>query len=57
MAEIIWTAPALSNLTEIAEYIALSNLPAAKKLTQNLYSSFITLNQLILQALIVEFYD
>jgi len=37
MAEIIWTAPALSNLNEIAEYIAVSNLPAAKKLTQKVF--------------------
>ncbi|MGB1263891.1 MAG: type II toxin-antitoxin system RelE/ParE family toxin [Cognaticolwellia sp.] len=37
MAEIIWTAPALSDLNEIAEYIAVSNLPAAKKLTQKIF--------------------
>ncbi|EDP99782.1 type II toxin-antitoxin system RelE/ParE family toxin [Shewanella benthica] len=37
MAKIIWTAPALSDLNEIAEYIALSNLPAAKKLTQKVF--------------------
>ena len=37
MAEIIWTAPALSDLNEIAEYIALSNLLAAKNLTQKIF--------------------
>ena len=37
MAEIIWTAPALNDLNEIAEYIAVSNLPAAKKLTQRVF--------------------
>lgn len=37
MAEIIWTEPALNSLDEIAEYIALSNLPAAKKLVQNIF--------------------
>jgi len=41
MAEIIWTAPALSNLNEIAEYIALSNLEAAKKLTQKVFDKII----------------
>ena len=38
MAEIIWTAPALNDLNEIAEYIALSNLHAAKKLTQKIFA-------------------
>ena len=37
MAEIIWTAPALSDLNEIAEYIVLSNLPAAKNLTKKVF--------------------
>ncbi len=37
MAEIIWTAPALNNLNDIAEYIAISNLAAAKKLTQEIF--------------------
>ena len=40
MAEIIWTAPALSNLNEIAEYIALSNLASAKSLTQKVFDKF-----------------
>ncbi len=37
MAKIIWTAPALSDLNQIVEYIALSNLPAAKKLAQKVF--------------------
>ncbi|AWB65148.1 plasmid stabilization protein [Saccharobesus litoralis] len=37
MAEVIWTSPALDDLNEIAEYIALSNLSAAKKLTQKIF--------------------
>jgi len=37
MAEIIWTSPALSDLNAIAEYIALSNLAAAKNLTQQVF--------------------
>jgi len=37
MAEVIWTSPALNDLNDIAEYIALSNLPAAKKLTQRIF--------------------
>tara|TARA_R110001583_G_C5535983_1_gene398974 strand:- start:339 stop:638 length:300 start_codon:yes stop_codon:yes gene_type:complete len=37
MAEIIWTSPALNDLNEIAEYIALSNLAAAKNLTQKVF--------------------
>ncbi len=37
MAEIIWTSPPLDDLNEIAEYIALSNIVAAKKLTQKVF--------------------
>ena len=37
MAEVIWTSPALDDLNQIAEYIALSNLSAAKKLTQRIF--------------------
>lgn len=39
MAQITWTAPALDDLNEIARYIALSNLPAAKKLVQTVFAS------------------
>ena len=37
MAEVIWSEPALSDLNEIAEYIALENLVAAKQLVQNVF--------------------
>ena len=37
MAEIIWTSPALDDLNEIAEYIAVSNISAAKILTQKVF--------------------
>jgi len=37
MAEVIWTSPALDDLNDIAEYIALSNIPAAKKLVQKVF--------------------
>lgn len=38
MAEIVWTEPALGNLNDITEYIAISNLTAAKKLTKNVFN-------------------
>ncbi|NRB69953.1 MAG: type II toxin-antitoxin system RelE/ParE family toxin [Vibrio sp.] len=38
MAEIIWTEPALSDLNDIAEYIALENIAAAKELVQAIFS-------------------
>lgn len=38
MAEIIWTEPALSDLNDIAEYIALENLVAAKHLVQTVFA-------------------
>ena len=37
MAEIIWASPALDDLNEIAEYIALSNISAAKVLTKKVF--------------------
>ncbi|CAM2834758.1 type II toxin-antitoxin system RelE/ParE family toxin [Vibrio rarus] len=37
MAEIIWTAPALSDLNDIAEYIALENMVAAKLLVKSVF--------------------
>ena len=39
MAQVIWTEPALQDLNEIAEYIALDKVSAAKKLVQNIFSS------------------
>ncbi|OXX44498.1 plasmid stabilization protein [Vibrio sp. V17_P4S1T151] len=38
MAEIIWTEPALSDLNDIAEYIALENVVSAKQLVQTIFS-------------------
>ncbi len=37
MAEMIWTNPALEDLNDIAEYIALSNLQSAKKLVEKIF--------------------
>ena len=37
MAQIILTEPALSDLNEIAEYIALDNVAAAKQLVQQVF--------------------
>ena len=37
MAEIVWTNPALNDLNDIAEYIALSDMPSAKKLVKNIF--------------------
>lgn len=39
MAEIIWTEPALSDLNDIAEYVALENIVAAKQLVQTIFSN------------------
>ncbi|MEZ8143767.1 type II toxin-antitoxin system RelE/ParE family toxin [Enterovibrio sp. FF113] len=37
MAQIVWTDSALSDLNDIAEYIALDNLPAAKLVVQSVF--------------------
>ena len=37
MAKIIWTEPAISDLNDIAEYIALDKVSAAKKLVQKIF--------------------
>lgn len=37
MAEVIWTEPALNDLNEIADYIALTNLAAAKSLIKKIF--------------------
>jgi toxin ParE1/3/4 len=39
MAQIIWTEPALSDLNEIAEYIALDKPDAARSLVKQVFSS------------------
>lgn len=38
MAQIVWTEPALSDLNEIAEFIALDNFDAAAYLVQEVFS-------------------
>ncbi|MFC1518594.1 type II toxin-antitoxin system RelE/ParE family toxin [Pseudomonadota bacterium] len=43
MAEIIWTDPALNNLNEIAEYIALNSSAAAKNLVQTIFDKVMRL--------------
>ncbi len=45
MAQIIWTEPALNDLNEIAEYIALDKILAAVHLVQNVFSSTERLEQ------------
>jgi len=45
MAQITWTEPALQDLNEIAEYIALDKVSAANKLVQNVFSSTERLEQ------------
>ena len=39
MAQIKWTEPALNDLNEIAEYIALDKPSAAKKLVRNVFKT------------------
>lgn len=39
MARLVWTEPALSDLDEIAEYIALENPKAARGLVQRVFSA------------------
>lgn len=39
MAQIIWTEPALSDLNDIAEYVALDNITAAAQLVKKVFSS------------------
>jgi toxin ParE1/3/4 len=39
MAQIIWTEPALDELNEIAEYIALSNPAAAQQFVRNAFDT------------------
>jgi toxin ParE1/3/4 len=45
MAQIIWTEPALSDLNEIAEYIALDKPNAACSLVKQVFSSVDNLEQ------------
>lgn len=45
MAQIIWTEPALDDLNDIAEYIAVSNPHAAKHLVENVFGKVQRLEQ------------
>lgn len=45
MAEIIWTEPALSDLKEVADYIALDKFDAARKLVKKVFSTVDRLEQ------------
>ncbi len=45
MAQVIWTEPALSDLNDIAEYIALDNYDAAAHLVQEVFSAVERLEQ------------
>ncbi len=45
MAQVIWTEPALQDLNEIAEYIALDKITAAKKLIRKVFESTDRLEQ------------
>lgn len=39
MAKVVWTEPALQDLDEITEYIALDKLSAAKKLVKKIFKA------------------
>jgi len=45
MAQVTWTEPALNDLNELAEYIALSNVIAAKELVQEVFDKVDRLEQ------------
>ncbi len=45
MAQIIWTEPALDNLNDIADYIAVSNLHAARQLVESVFNKVERLEQ------------
>lgn len=45
MVQIVWTQPALLDLTEIAEYIALDNFQAAASLVQKVFTTVEKLEQ------------
>ena len=45
MARLIWTEPALSDLNEIADYIALEHIDTARRLVQQVLSSVERLEQ------------
>jgi toxin ParE1/3/4 len=45
MARLTWTEPALSDLDQIAEYVALENPSAARKLVQRVFAAVERLEQ------------
>ncbi len=45
MAQVIWTEPALSDLDGVADYIALDNIGAARRLVQKVFSTVERLEQ------------
>ncbi|MGB7758028.1 MAG: type II toxin-antitoxin system RelE/ParE family toxin [Salinisphaera sp.] len=45
MAEVVWTEPALSDLDAIADYMALDNPEAAKRLVQRVFEHIDQLQQ------------
>jgi len=45
MAQIVWTEPALADLNDVAEYVALDNLVAAKALVE---AAFTAVERLVL---------
>ncbi len=45
MARIVWTEPALSDLNDIAEYIALDKVNAAERLVKKVFSAVERLEQ------------
>jgi toxin ParE1/3/4 len=45
MAQIIWTEPAFTDLNEIAEYIALDKVEAARRLVEQVFKSVGQLEQ------------
>ena len=45
MAEVVWTSPALDQLEEIAEYIALDKPEAASRLVKEIFSAVDSLEQ------------
>jgi len=45
MAQIIWTEPALNNIDDVAEYIAVSDIYAVRKLVEQVFSKVQRLEQ------------
>ncbi|MFT6916167.1 MAG: toxin ParE1/3/4 [Motiliproteus sp.] len=54
MAKVVWTEPALDNINDIAEYIAVSNPVAAKQLVSTLFDKVDRLEMFLESGRIVE---